>query len=64
MIRMAIKTCKKNKVKIGLCGQGPSDNPEFAKFLVKENIDSISITPDSIIKTVSAISEVESELKR
>jgi pyruvate,water dikinase len=59
MLRMLIQIAKKNKVKVGICGQGPSDFPDFAKFLVKE-IDSISVTPDSIIKTIKAIKAVES----
>ena len=52
MISSAIKSCKKNGVKIGICGQGPSDIPEFAEFLVKEGIDTMSLVPDSIIKTI------------
>ena len=52
LISMAIKSCKNNGVKIVICGQGPSDIPEFAEFLVKEGIDTISLVPDSIIKTV------------
>ena len=51
LISKAIKTCKKNGVKIGICGQGPSDIPEFAKFLVDQGIDTISLVPDSIFKT-------------
>lgn len=51
MISVAIKACKKNAVKIGICGQGPSDLPEFASFLLEEGIDSISLVPDSIFKT-------------
>lgn len=52
LISNAIKSCKTNGVKIGICGQGPSDIPEFAEFLVKEGIDTISLVPDSIVKTV------------
>jgi pyruvate,water dikinase len=59
MISMAIHSCKKNGVKIGICGQGPSDHPDFAQFLVQEKIDSISITPDSVIRTVKAIYDIE-----
>lgn len=61
MISQAIQTCKKNGVKIGICGQGPSDYPDFAAFLVEEGIDSISITPDSILKTVEVINKVENQ---
>ncbi len=59
MISMLIDTAKKNKVKVGICGQGPSDFPDFAQFLVEKGIDSISVTPDSIIKTIKAIAEIE-----
>lgn len=52
LISSAIKSCKNNGVKIGICGQGPSDIPEFAEFLVNEGIDTISLVPDSIIKTI------------
>ena len=48
MISKAIKECHKNNIKVGICGQGPSDFPDFADFLIKEGIDSISVTPDTI----------------
>ena len=59
MMRWAIQACKKNNTKIGICGQGPSDYPEIAKYLVEEGIDSISITPDSLVKTIKTIHSVE-----
>ena len=59
MIKMAIESCKRNNVKIGICGQGPSDYPDFAQFLVECGIDTISITPDAVFKTYKAINEVE-----
>jgi pyruvate,water dikinase len=59
MISTAITTCKKNSTKIGICGQGPSDYPDFAQFLITEKIDSISVTPDSVVKTLYAIKKVE-----
>ncbi len=59
MLKMLIDTAKKNKVKVGICGQGPSDFPDFAQFLVDLGIDSISVTPDSLVKTMKAIYEVE-----
>jgi pyruvate, water dikinase len=61
LLRMLIRTAKKCGVKVGICGQGPSDFPEFAQFLVAEGIDSISVTPDSLIKTIRAIHAVEEE---
>lgn len=50
MISKAIKSYREIGVKVGFCGQQPSDSVEFADFLVKEGIDSISVTPDSILK--------------
>lgn len=50
MISMAIKTYKDNGVKVGFCGQQPSDSLEFAQFLIDEGINSISVIPDSILK--------------
>jgi pyruvate,water dikinase len=52
MIQMAIKTYKEHGVKVGFCGQQPSDSSEFCEFLIKENIDTISVTPDSALKTI------------
>ena len=59
LIKMAIASAKKNGRKIGICGQAPSDYPEFAEFLVELGIDSISLNPDSVLKTVLRIAEVE-----
>lgn len=59
MLEMLISTAKKAGVKVGICGQGPSDFPDFAQFLVGLGIDSISVTPDSVIKTVNAIASAE-----
>lgn len=59
MISNLVASAKRNGVKVGICGQGPSDFPDFAQFLVEEGIDSISVTPDSIIKTIKAIAAVE-----
>ncbi len=55
---------KHNKRKIGICGQAPSDFPEFAAFLVDCGIDSISLNPDTVIKTTLRIAEEEKKLKR
>ena len=64
LIRQVIKIAKKNKRKIGICGQAPSDFPDFAQFLVKEGIDSISLNPDTVIKTILAIKKTESSKHR
>ena len=63
MISKLIKVAKKKKVKVGICGQGPSDFPEFAKFLVNEGIDSISLTPDTVISTTIQTKITEDKLK-
>jgi len=62
MLSQLIQTAKKFGVKVGICGQGPSDHPDFAQFLVEQGIDSISVTADSVIKTIKAIHKVEQEL--
>ncbi|WP_416670935.1 phosphoenolpyruvate synthase [Egbenema bharatensis] len=59
MIAQAIATAKQYDRKIGICGQAPSDYPEFARFLVEQGIDSISLNPDSVLKTMLEIAEVE-----
>jgi len=58
MIRMAIKTYKEHGVKVGFCGQQPSDSIEFCKFLIEENIDTISVTPDSALKTIQNLGKI------
>jgi pyruvate,water dikinase len=55
MISMAIKSYKSYGVKVGFCGQQPSDSAEFCNFLISEKIDSISVTPDCAIKTIKNI---------
>lgn len=64
MITMAIHAARKSGVKIGLCGQAPSDYPEFAAFLVKEGIDSISFNPDALLKGIENINKAEKDLKK
>ncbi|QFS51789.1 pps, pyruvate, water dikinase [Nostoc sphaeroides CCNUC1] len=59
MIAKAIYTVKQCERKIGICGQAPSDYPEFARFLVEQGIDSISLNPDSVLKTLLEIAAVE-----
>ncbi|MFA7087871.1 MAG: phosphoenolpyruvate synthase [Patescibacteria group bacterium] len=64
LIRQLIKVAKKNHRKVGICGQGPSDFPDFAEFLVEEGIDSISLNPDSVISTTLAIAKKEKQIRR
>jgi len=59
MLKMAIDACKKEGKYIGICGQAPSDYPEITKFLVEEGIESISLNPDSIVKTWKLVVELE-----
>jgi pyruvate,water dikinase len=59
LIRETIHAAKRNKIKVGLCGQAPSDIPEFAQFLVEEGIDSISFNPDALIKGIENILATE-----
>jgi pyruvate,water dikinase len=61
LIRMAIKKAKAAGVKIGLCGQAPSDYPEYSQFLVECGIDSISFNPDALIKGIENMYQAESE---
>jgi pyruvate,water dikinase len=64
MISKVIEVAKNKNKKIGICGQAPSDFPDFARFLVKEGIDSISLNPDTAIKTRIKIAQEERKLKK
>jgi pyruvate,water dikinase len=64
MVKTVIETAKKTGRKIGICGQAPSDYPEFARFLVELGIDSISLNPDSVMKTLLDIAKLEETLNR
>ena len=57
LISQVIRVARAKNRKIGICGQAPSDYPEFADFLVSEGIDSISLNPDSVIKTMMSLSK-------
>ena len=59
MIAQVIAACRARGRKIGICGQAPSDYPEFARFLVEQGIDSISLNPDTVLKTTAAILKTE-----
>ena len=64
MIEMAVKGAKRNGRHSGICGQAPSDYPEMAEFLVRLGIDSISLNPDSVLKTIENIAKLEQGLGR
>ena len=59
MIASVIQAARASGTKIGICGQAPSDYPEFAQFLVEQGIDSISLTPDAIVKTTANVLALE-----
>ncbi len=59
LVQMAIRTAKRCGRKIGICGQAPSDDPAFVRFLVEEGIDSISLNPDSLLATRMAVAAIE-----
>jgi pyruvate,water dikinase len=62
LIRQVIQVAHAAKRKVGICGQAPSDYPEFAEFLVQEGIDSISLNPDTVLKTKERIARMEEKL--
>ena len=64
LIRQVIAAAKKTKIKIGICGQAPSDFPDFAEFLVREGIDSISLNPDTVMKTIVQLAKVEKKNRK
>jgi pyruvate,water dikinase len=64
MIRLAVEGCRRNGIHSGLCGQAPSDYPEMAEYLVQIGIDSMSLNPDSVVKTTRQVLDVESRLGR
>lgn len=63
LIKEAISACRKRKKYCGICGQAPSDYPEFAEFLIKEKISAISLNPDSVIKTLMRLNKVNKKKK-
>ena len=64
MVTLAIEAAHRAGKKIGICGQAPSDYPEFAEFLVQKGISSISLNPDTVIQTTHKILEVETALAK
>ncbi len=64
MIRLAVEGCRRNRIHSGLCGQAPSDYPDMAAYLVELGIESMSLNPDTVIKTTTSVLEVEKRLGR
>jgi pyruvate, water dikinase len=64
LVANVIRVAKSKGRKIGICGQAPSDYPEFARFLVEQGIDSLSLNPDAVVKTTKMLLETEQTLSR
>ena len=64
LVKSLIASAKKNHRKVGICGQAPSDFPDFAEYLVECGIDSISLIPDTVISTTLAVYKKEKTKKR
>ena len=64
LIAEVIAVCRKKKKYVGICGQGPSDHPSFAKFLVEQGIESMSLNPDSVIKVINLVAKVEAKMRK
>lgn len=64
LIQQLVRIAKRKKVKVGLCGQAPSDYPAFARFLVETGIDSISLAPDTVVKTTLDIAATEKKIAK
>jgi pyruvate,water dikinase len=54
---MAIRACRKAGKYVGICGQGPSDHPDLARWLMEQGIDSLSLNPDTVVSTWMALAE-------
>jgi pyruvate,water dikinase len=67
MLAMAIRACRKQGKYVGICGQGPSDHPDLARWLMEQGIDSLSLNPDTVVSTWMALAEApppETEKKK
>jgi pyruvate,water dikinase len=64
LVSQVIKVAKAKGKKIGICGDAPSTYSDFAQFLVREGIDSISLSPDAVIRTTLKIAEMEKKIRR
>jgi pyruvate,water dikinase len=62
MIRLAVEGCRRNGIHSGLCGQAPSDYPDMAEFLVRIGIESMSLNPDTVVKTTRQVLALEHQL--
>jgi pyruvate,water dikinase len=63
MLAMAIRACRKQGKYVGICGQGPSDHPDLARWLMEQGIDSLSLNPDTVVSTWTALAETPAAKK-
>ena len=63
MLSAAIRACRKHGKYVGICGQGPSDHPDLARWLMEQGIDSLSLNPDTVVSTWMALAEAPAEKK-
>jgi pyruvate,water dikinase len=63
LLRLAIQACRKHNKYVGICGQGPSDHPDFAQWLMQEGIESVSLNPDTVVDTWMALAKAASSSK-
>jgi pyruvate,water dikinase len=63
MLAMAIRACRKHGKYVGICGQGPSDHPDLARWLMEQGIDSMSLNPDTVVSTWTALAEAPATKK-
>lgn len=61
LITMLIETAHEHGLPVGICGQGPSDHPDLARFLVEQGIDTMSLNPDSVLEVVRRVAEAEAQ---
>ena len=64
MLKLAVEGARRNHRHSGICGQAPSDHIEIARYLVELGIDSISLTPDRVLRTMQAVREIEEKQQR
>ena len=62
MLRLSVEGCHRNGIHSGICGQAPSDYPEMAQYLVEIGIDSMSLNPDTVLKTTELVLQLERKL--
>jgi pyruvate,water dikinase len=64
MLEMAIRACRKQGKYVGICGQGPSDHPDLARWLMEQGIESLSLNPDTVVSTWMSLAEEAAPAKK